>query len=408
MGVSSVERERDDSRAAANTLGRMSSESEQAVPDFDAEGMLEGLDREAREGRLRLLERLYAGGLGLEDLRQAVAEDRLVILPAEAALGGEARFSAREISDRVEIPLEYFDAVRRAQGLAAEDPDEPVYSEEDLEATQITARFYGLGLDREAMLEVARVLGRGLSQTADAVGELFRESFIKGGVTEEELGTRNAEAAREWIPQFAPLLEYLLKQHMRERLRHQAVSQAMLEAGEIPGAVNVAVSFADMVSFTQLGERMGPEQVGSIASRLGEMASECASPPVRLVKTIGDAAMLVAPDAHALLEATIDLVERASQIEGFPELRAGAAYGPALGRSGDWYGATVNLASRVTGKAEPATVVATKELCDAAGESYTWTAVGAHPLKGIDGEVELFRVNRSGKPSASSSSSASE
>jgi len=369
----------------------MSARSEER-PDFAAEGMLEGLEGEAREGRLRLLNRLYDSGIALDDLRRAAAEDRLVILPAEHNLGGEPRFSAREIADEVGIPVEYFDAVRRAQGLAAEDPDEPAYTDDDLDAARITAQFYELGLDPNAMLEVGRVVARGLAQTADALGDLFRESFIKGGVSEEELGMRNAEAAREWIPKFTPLLGYLLKQHMRERLRHQAVSHAMLEAGQVPGARDIAVSFADMVAFTWLGEAMGPEEVGTIAGRLGELASECARPPVRLVKTIGDAAMLAAPDAEALLASTLDLVAKVDELEHFPRLRAGAAYGPALNRSGDWYGRTVNLASRVTDQADPGTVVGTKELCDAAGDICTWASLGPRALKGIEDEVELFRA----------------
>lgn len=375
----------------------MSRDSEAPRPDFDSEGLLKDLQGEARESRLRLLDRLWESGIGLEELSKAVAEDRLVILPAEHALGGAPDFSAREICERVDLPLEYFTAVRRAQGLAAEDPDARAYGEDDLEAARITARFYGLELDPQAMLEVARVLGRGMAQTADALGELFRETFIKGGVSEEELGTQNAAAAREWIPQFAPVLEYLLKQHMRERLRHQAVSQAMLEAGEIPGAEEIGVSFSDLVSFTQLGERMGPEEVGAIAARLGELASDCARPPVRLVKTIGDAAMLASPDADALLAATLRLVAGAESADDFPRLRAGAAYGPALNRSGDWYGRTVNLASRITDKAEPGTVVGTRELCEAAGEQCSWSEIGSFELKGIEAPVQLFRAEPDGR-----------
>lgn len=51
-------------------------------------------------------------------MKEAVAHDRLVILPAEQALGGDARFSARELSDKAGIPLEFFLAGRRAHGLA--------------------------------------------------------------------------------------------------------------------------------------------------------------------------------------------------------------------------------------------------------------------------------------------------
>lgn len=372
----------------------MSTDQREERPDFEAEGLLEGLDGRAREGRLRLLDSLFDSGIDLDELKQAVADDRLVILPAEHWLSGESRYTAREIAEEVGVPLEFFLATRRAQGLAAEDPERRAYSEDDAEAARIMGGFYELGLDRDAMLEVARVLGRGFAQAADAIGDLFRETFIKGGVSEEELGLRNAQAAREWVPQMTPIFEYLLKQHVRERLRHQAVSQAMLEAGEVPGAEDVAVSFADMVAFTRLGEQMQPEEVGSIAGRLGELASECAAPPVRLVKTIGDAAMLVASDAQALLASTLELVERAEQIENFPALRAGAAYGPALNRSGDWYGHAVNLASRVTDEAEAGTVVATQELCDAAGDFCSWSSVGARTLKGVDRAVELFRAER--------------
>lgn len=371
----------------------VSSEPPDRHPDFDAEGLLEGLKGRPREGRRRLLERMFEAGVSLDELRQAVGEDRLVILPAEHALGSEVRYSSREASDKIGVPLDYLLAVRRAQGLVATDSDEAAYSGKDLEAMRIMAGFYEAGFDREGMLEVARVLGRAMAQVADALGELFGQTFIKAGVTEEELGLRNAQAAREMLPRITPIFEYALRQHMRERLRHQAVSQATLEAGELPGTRETAVAFVDMVAFTRLGEHLSPEQVGGIAGRLGELASDCANPPVRLVKMIGDAAMLVAPDAEPLLRSTFQLVQRAAQLEAFPHLRAGAAYGPALARSGDWYGRPVNLASRITAIAEPDTVVATRELRDLARDYCAWQSIGNHTLKGIDEPVVVFRAD---------------
>jgi adenylate cyclase len=372
----------------------VSSDRQQSTPDFEAEGLLDGLDARAREARLRLLTRLFDAGIDLDQLKQAVAEDRLVILPAEHAFGAQLRYSTREVSEEVGVPIDYALAIRRAQGLAAADPDEPAYSEKDLEAVRVMASFYEAGWDRQAMLEIARVLGRSMAQVADALGESFGQTFIKAGVTEEELGLRNAEAAREMLPRITPVLEYALRQHVRERLRHQAVSRAMLEAGELPGAREVAVAFVDMVAFTSLGEQLPPEQIGGIASRLSELAADCATPPVRLVKMIGDAAMLVAPDAEPLLRGTFELVERARGADDLPQLRAGAAYGPALARSGDWYGRPVNLASRITAIAEPDTIVATKELCDQAHDLCSWASVGNHTLKGIDEPVEVFRADR--------------
>ena len=364
-------------------------------PDFEAEGLLDGLDERPREARRRLLERLFDAGISFDELRDAAQNDRLVILPAERALSEEPRYTAREVTEQAGVPLDFFLAVRQAAGLAHSDPDERAFGDDDLEAARVIAEFHDLGLDRDGLLEVARVLGRGLAQTADAMGELFGETFIKAGVTEEELGLTNAQAASEWLPRSMPLVLYLLKRHMRERLRHQAVSQAMLQAGELPGARDVAIAFADMVSFTRLGERLPVEAVGSLAGRLGEMAGDCASPPVRLVKTIGDAAMLVSPEPVPLVNSVLDLVAAADRAgDDFPRLHAGAAFGPALARSGDWYGRPVNIASRITDVAEPGTVVVTREVCEAVGEICEWVSVGSRPLKGVEDEVEIFRADR--------------
>jgi adenylate cyclase len=373
----------------------MTAGASEARPDFEAEGLLEGLGDRPRRARRQLLERLFDAGFTLAELKEAIAGDRLVVLPAERALSGDARYTARDISERTGLPLEYLRAVFRAAGLVVEHADERAYDEDDLEGAAIIAGFYEIGLDPEGMLEVTRVLGRGLSQTADAMGELFGQTFIKAGVTEEEIGLRNAEAAGEWLPRVTPLLAFLLKRHMRERLRHQAVSQAMLEAGELPGARDVAVAFADLVAFTSLGERLPTEAVGRIAGRLGELASECATPPVRLVKTIGDAAMLVAPTPEQLVRSTFDLLDAAERAgQDFPRLRVGASWGPALGRSGDWYGRTVNLASRITDVAKPGTIIATRELSEATAELCAWSPIGAREFKGISDAVELFQAER--------------
>jgi adenylate cyclase len=116
-------------------------------------------------------------------------------------------------------------------------------------------------------------------------------------------------------------------------------------------------------------------------------------PPVRFVKTIGDAAMLVSPEPEALLDATLALVAAAdAEGEHFPQLRAGVALGPALARAGDWYGRPVNLASRITTVARPGSVLATRELRDAAAEAYRWSSAGARSFKGISGSTRLYRA----------------
>ena len=101
---------------------------------------------------------------------------------------------------------------------------------------------------------------------------------------------------------------------------------------------------------------------------------------MRLVKTIGDAALLVGPDATTLLELALELIDAAdAEGEDFPQLRVGMAAGAALSRAGDWYGRPVNLASRVTAIARPGSVLATREVRDAVRRRLP-LVVGRSPL----------------------------
>ena len=105
--------------------------------------------------------------------------------------------------------------------------------------------------------------------------------------------------------------------------------------------------------------------------------------PVRLIKTIGDAAMLTSLEPEPLLDAALDLLD-AAEAEGddFPQLRAGIAIGPALARAGDWFGRPVNLASRITSVARPAACWPSARSRESARESYRWSYAGERRLRG--------------------------
>ena len=116
------------------------------------------------------------------------------------------------------------------------------------------------------------------------------------------------------------------------------------------------------------------------------------------VKTIGDAVMLVSPDTTRLIEAVLQLIDVAAA-KGLPRLRAGAAAGLAVNRAGDWFGSPVNVASRVTSVARPETLLVTdsaRQSSDATVD-LIWVPAGAHRLRGVPGQVELFRVCRSSR-----------
>jgi len=364
--------------------------------DFEREGLLKGTRGKAREARLDLLQELADDGVSLEDLRQAVSEDRLALLPVERVLEGEGRrYTAAEVGERAGVDEDLLRRNRLALGLPDPGPDDAAFTEEDVKAAKRIAALRGAGLPDEGILEVSRVIGLALAQVAAASRALVAQSTLAEGGNEAEVGRRLAEGARELGPMMGPLLEYVLNLHLREQVRSDVIGRAEIRTGRLPGSQEVTACFADMVGFTKLGEELPPEELGALTGRLGELASGVADPPVRLVKMIGDAAMLVSPDNDALIDAALDLVERSeAEGEGFPPLRAGLARDAALARAGDWYGRPVNLASRITGIAYPGSVLVSEDVRDAAGASFRWSFAGERRLKGIDGKVRLFRVRR--------------
>jgi adenylate cyclase len=159
--------------------------------------------------------------------------------------------------------------------------------------------------------------------------------------------------------------------------------------------MDMAISFADLVGFTRLGGELEAGELDQVVSTFGRLAADVAGPRVRLVKTIGDAAMFASSEPDRLVASALDLLDAANQAE-LPGLRVGVASGSVVLRAGDLYGQAVNLASRVTGVARPGSVLCTKEIRDAAPDGFDWSFARRHRLKGIGDAVPLYRARRLG------------
>jgi adenylate cyclase len=361
--------------------------------DFAGEGMLDGLDGDARTARLELLERLEAEGASLDELRRAVRDGLLVFLLAERLVDGPPRHRLRDVAEAAGVPLDLLVALRRANGLPVPDPDAVALTDLDVEAMRTAAAFRAAGVSDEQMLDVVRVLGRGMAQAAESMRTIGLELALEPGTSEAELARRFAERSAALVPMLGPLLEQMLRLHLRHAVGTEALGADERAAGTLPAAREVAVAFADLVGFTRLGEEVPPAELGAIAERLAALAGDLAEPPVRLVKTIGDAAMLVSPDVDALLDVALRLHDAAAaEGDAFPQLRIGVALGPAVARAGDWYGRPVNLASRITAVARPGSVLATREVRDGARDGYRFSSAGRRSLRGVDGSVALYRA----------------
>src|SRR5207244_9683375 len=122
-------------------------------------------------------------------------------------------------------------------------------------------------------------------------------------------------------PTIGPLVTNLLTGQLRSMAQSEAITAAERSGGRLPGSREIAVCFADLVGFTRLGEMVPPEELGRLAVRLEAMTTGVVEPPVRLIKTIGDAVMLTSAEPAPLLDAGLSLLDAAdAEGDDFPQL----------------------------------------------------------------------------------------
>src|SRR5919108_157378 len=273
--------------------------------DFEAEGLLGQLSGKAREARLALLRDLADAGVPLDELKRAVEEDRLVLVPVERVFEeGEERYTSKEIAEGAGLEHEFLLKLLQALGAPIPEDEEAVYGRADLEAAKRAKLFLDSGLPPDGVLETSRLIGISMASLANANRDMVGEVFTEPGIDERELATRYAAAARTMSPLLGETLLHAYRIHLRESIRQAVVTEAELAQGLL--ADEVTIAFADLVGFTRLGETLEIEQIGELTGRLFELASEAARPPVRLVEKNGGAAMFSSREPVPLLDAVLE------------------------------------------------------------------------------------------------------
>ena len=80
---------------------------------------------------------------------------------------------------------------------------------------------------------------------------------------------------------------------------------------------------------------------------------------------------------------------------GLPPAHVGVAAGPVIRQGGDYYGRTVNLASRISDRAAGGQVLVSEPVVKMASiRGVTFVAIGPVELKGLRGPVDLFEARR--------------
>ncbi|MDP9135959.1 MAG: adenylate/guanylate cyclase domain-containing protein [Actinomycetota bacterium] len=350
-------------------------------------------DKAQEEARAALIERLRGLGQSEQAIAAAEREDRLATFAVEIALGGDRKHTLTGVCRLSGLSPDFLRKLMQASGRPAAAPRQRAYTDDDVELARRIKLFIDAGIPRQGLLETARVIGQGMSQTAEAIRRTAVSPLVQPGDTDLTLALRYVGAAEALAPEVAFVLDSMFRAQLREGIRSDLVAEAERDAGRLAGTREIVVAFADLVGYTKLGEGVPTERLGQVATRLAELATASICRPTQLVKTIGDAVMLVSWEVDPMLE-TLQALVAATEAEGeaFPALRVGVAFGPATPRGGDWFGSTVNLASRVTDASKPNRIYATEPVVDLAGGGYAWKRSRRRNLKGIDGRTRLYAL----------------
>ena len=147
------------------------------------------------------------------------------------------------------------------------------------------------------------------------------------------------------------------------------------------------IAFVDLAGFTSPTDVHGDDAAVDLMDDFSRLAAHAVDASgAQLVKTIGDAVMLAAATPGSGLDADY-------QRDGLPQPPAGLHDGPVVDRGGDYFGATVNLAARVAGRAGSGQALVTATVLGAAqSPDVDVVALGAHQLRNIRDPVERWAL----------------
>lgn len=308
----------------------------------------------------------------------------------EAFLREHRRYTSHQVADMAGVPVYRARKFWRALGFANVADDAVEFTDSDVEALRTLLGMVSKGVyDEEHVLLMARSLGRATARLAESQAELGAEALDQAGVPLAERPRAWTRRARRVVPDLERLLVYAW--------RRQLAAAAGRLVDQEKSAVRLAVGFADLVGFTRLSRQITEiELAGLVDAFEGRSADVVTSSGGRVVKTLGDSVLFVAGKAHDAAEIGLRLIETHKKVRGMPELRVGLAVGPVIGRMGDVFGTTVNLASRLTALAHPGTILADPELAEelVGDRAFQLRRVDRLTVRGL-GELVPFTVTRS-------------
>jgi adenylate cyclase len=344
----------------------------------------------------RIVARLRDRGHSLKTIREASDQGRLAYGFIEDTFPDrQGPHSLKDAAKATGLEASLIERFWTACGLPPAGLDN--LTDEDLKALDYVAAVLASGFPLVAFLQLSRVYGQTLSQIADSEVRLFHiyvhEPLMREGAPGLQMAEEMETLAGDLLPLASPIMDYIHQRFLQHYVEQDVVGHMEIDMeGDDLGRVRVAIAFCDLAGYTRFTEEEGEEEALSTVERFVEGVQGTLPESARVVKTIGDAVMLVGQDLEALVDWAVGFVEL---FDERPEPRIGMHYGPTLYRDGDYFGREVNLASRVVARARAGEVLVTDSIVDELEETSDhlgFEGIGSVKLKGFDEPRTLCRA----------------
>jgi len=305
-----------------------------------------------------------------------------------------------ELSERTGLPMTMLNVVREALGFAEPHPEDRVREDELslVPAMQVLSD----GLRPVTIERWLRVCADSLRRIAETETAWWRTDvevpLLEGGMSTAQM----LEAQAEFGSRIGPHMEGMLlavyhgqQEHAWRKSALEDVEGALEHAGLLSRLHHPpAVSFLDISGYTRLTEERGDAAAADLAERLGGLVRRSSQAHGGApVKWLGDGVMFFFPAPGQSVVSALDMVDGAAT-QGLPPARVGIHAGPVVFQEGDYFGRTVNIASRIAEYARPGEVVVSQAVVDTAeGAPVAFTRIGPVELKGVSGPLLLHSAH---------------
>jgi adenylate cyclase len=350
---------------------------------------------------VRLMAAFEDAGISLEDVARGVAAGELSF-PLGLFLPEPVEATATYAGLAAELDRDPWLLRRLGGELGFPPPEDDRLRDEDAEMLRLVVTTLDLADDDE-LSRFARLYGGTVQRLVGSGLQFFDLAVRQKVAAEENLPNEEKDAmvyrrAAAYTELVQNLVSWLQRRHREHAVLEYIVGvteQFMEERGVAPKQAKrpPAIAFLDLAGYTALAEERGDEAAAALASDLAGVVQEAAQTQgCRPVKWLGDGVMFHFSDAAIAIKSGLELIEKTEKAIEVPA-RIGIDAGSVIVQEGDYFGRTVNVASRIADYARPHEVLVSDAARESCGlDEVDFELIGDVPLKGVPRAVRLHKA----------------